>query len=99
MDKDITSKCNFGLPDDEYLPLTQCACGKSYNYWDFVLSVYPNDPEEVLRNFMLSGKSVMNVAFKVKGKVVIVANISPEHAERLLEEFRIMREEDEQTKV
>ncbi len=57
---------------------------------------YPNDPENVLRDFMLSGKPVMNIAFKVKGRVVIVASISPEHAERLLEEFRIMREEDEQ---
>ena len=55
---------------------------------------YPNNPEEVLRAFMVSGKAVMNVAFKVKGKPVIVASISPEHAERLLEEFRIIREED-----
>ena len=57
---------------------------------------YPNNPEEVLRAFMVSKKVVMNVAFKVKVKTVIVANISPEHAERLLEEFRVMREEDEQ---
>ncbi len=57
---------------------------------------YSDNPEEVLRGFLLSGKPVMNVAFKVKGRVVIVASISPEHAERLLEEFRIMREEDEQ---
>ena len=56
---------------------------------------YPKEPENVLRNFLLSGKQIMNIAFKRKGKTVIVASISPEHAERILEEFRIMREEEE----
>ena len=53
---------------------------------------YPKEPENVLRNFLLSGKKVMNVVFKSKNKNVVVASISPEHAERILEEFRIMRE-------
>lgn len=48
MDKDITKQVLFGFNDEECLPLTQCACGKSYNYWDFVLSVYPDDPEECI---------------------------------------------------
>ena len=37
----------FGNPDDESLPLTQCACGATYNLWSLILSVYADDPHEM----------------------------------------------------
>jgi len=41
---DITSEVQFGAPDDGYLPLMKCKCGEEFDYWEFVLSIYPKDP-------------------------------------------------------
>lgn len=39
MSKDITNLVDFGLNDDEYLPLTRCVCGQTFKYWGFVISM------------------------------------------------------------
>jgi len=44
MDKDITNQCSFGENDDEILPLEKCVCGEEYILWDFVLSIYRENP-------------------------------------------------------
>jgi DNA-directed RNA polymerase subunit RPC12/RpoP len=40
MDKDITSQVKFGENDGECLPMTKCICGKEFDWWDFILSIY-----------------------------------------------------------
>ena len=42
--KDVTDLVEFGRPDDEFLPLTKCKCGKRYEPWEFNLSIYASDP-------------------------------------------------------
>lgn len=34
----------FGLPDDELLPITRCACGVVYARWEMTISIYATDP-------------------------------------------------------
>jgi len=43
---DVTSQMSFGNPDDEFLPVTKCACGHEHEWWDFVLSIYADLPTE-----------------------------------------------------
>lgn len=42
-DLDITEQVRFGNPDDELLPLTQCACGEKYEPWQFNINIYKDD--------------------------------------------------------
>ena len=44
MKKDITGLVIFDLPGDEFLPIVQCVCGKSFDFWSFTVSIYENDP-------------------------------------------------------
>lgn len=37
---DITDQVEFGNNDDEYLPLTKCACGAKFGLWEFQLNIY-----------------------------------------------------------
>jgi DNA-directed RNA polymerase subunit RPC12/RpoP len=32
--------------DDENLPITQCVCGHKFPAWDFIISVYRDNPTE-----------------------------------------------------
>jgi len=48
-DRDVTDLVQFGLNDDESLPLTKCVCGEKFRLWDFILSVYRDDPHECPR--------------------------------------------------
>jgi hypothetical protein len=43
---DVTDKVNFENNDDECLPLTKCVCGKEFNAWGFIISIYDNSAEE-----------------------------------------------------
>jgi hypothetical protein len=45
-DKDITDQVEFMLPDEELLPINKCACGKEFDWWEFVVSVYREDAHE-----------------------------------------------------
>ena len=45
-DKDITNECEYGSVYGESLPLLSCACGKRFESWDFILSIYPDMPKE-----------------------------------------------------
>jgi hypothetical protein len=45
MNKDITDQVEFYNNDDESLPLTKCACGKVFDAWDFILSIYDDLPK------------------------------------------------------
>jgi len=38
-DKDVTELVDFGLNDDEVLPITTCVCGAEYNPWHFTISM------------------------------------------------------------
>lgn len=42
---DVTDKVQYGLNDDEALPLTKCVCGTAFEPWDMILSVYDDTPE------------------------------------------------------
>jgi NAD-dependent protein deacetylases, SIR2 family len=46
MKTDITDKVYTGSPDGELVPLNKCACGKEFEYWDFILSIYDDNPKE-----------------------------------------------------
>lgn len=43
---DVTKHVEFGLNDDESLPLKKCVCGLKYDLWDFILSVYKDNPTQ-----------------------------------------------------
>ncbi len=45
MNIDITDQVDFQFNDDEYLPLTKCACGKKFDPWKFSISIYEDDPD------------------------------------------------------
>ena len=46
MAKDITDLVDFGLNDDECLPLTRCVCGQVFKRWEFIISIYPDMADE-----------------------------------------------------
>ncbi len=41
---DITNRIEFDNNEDEYLPITKCICGNTFNGWDFMISIYTRDP-------------------------------------------------------
>jgi hypothetical protein len=41
---DVTSDVCFGNPDDESLPLLKCICGKKFEAWKEIVSIYPEHP-------------------------------------------------------
>jgi len=43
---DVTKKVSFQNNDDEALPLTKCVCGKEFRPWDFIISIYDEDPAQ-----------------------------------------------------
>jgi len=42
--KDVTNNVVFGNNDDEALPVLKCVCGHRFQSWDFIISVYEEDP-------------------------------------------------------
>jgi len=42
--KDITDKVEFGLNDDDLLPLLECICGQTFESWTFLLNADENSP-------------------------------------------------------
>jgi len=46
MDKDVTGQVEYGNIDYECLPITHCICGKQFNEWEFIISVYRGDAYE-----------------------------------------------------
>ena len=43
-DKDVTHLVGRGDVDGEHSYLTKCVCGDESDQWDFVMSIYPDDP-------------------------------------------------------
>ncbi len=41
---DVTGQVEFGLNDDELLPLVECICGESFESWNQILGVYEDKP-------------------------------------------------------
>lgn len=41
---DVTDYVDFQNPDDELLPLTMCVCGRRFEPWQFVISIYDEEP-------------------------------------------------------
>jgi len=39
-DLDVTDRVEFYNNDDECLPLVRCVCGKRWQPWDFIISIY-----------------------------------------------------------
>jgi DNA-directed RNA polymerase subunit RPC12/RpoP len=39
---DVTDKVKFGENDSEFLPLKKCVCGKEFDFWEKILSIYPD---------------------------------------------------------
>ena len=46
MIKDITKDVEFTNNDDECLSITKCKCGMIFDPWEFIISIYENDPYE-----------------------------------------------------
>lgn len=44
MKTDVTSIVDFQNNDDESLPLTKCVCGQTFKPWEFIISIYEDDP-------------------------------------------------------
>jgi hypothetical protein len=44
MPLDVTAEVCFGTNDDEALPLLKCVCGKKFDLWNAIVSVYPDNP-------------------------------------------------------
>jgi hypothetical protein len=44
MDKDITKDCEYYDNDGDCLPLLKCACGETFDAWDFILSTERDRP-------------------------------------------------------
>jgi hypothetical protein len=44
MPLDVTPEVCFANPDDECLPLLKCVCGKQFELWAEIVSIYPDDP-------------------------------------------------------
>jgi DNA-directed RNA polymerase subunit RPC12/RpoP len=42
--KDVTDLVSFGNNDDECLPVNKCVCGHEFRSWDFIISIYEDDP-------------------------------------------------------
>lgn len=42
MIKEVTNKVEFGLPDDESLPMLECVCGKEFSSWEWYISMDEN---------------------------------------------------------
>jgi hypothetical protein len=42
-DIDVTNQVDFHNNDDEFLPLTKCACGQKFEPWDFSINIYRED--------------------------------------------------------
>lgn len=45
-DKDITNECEYGSVDGENMPLLKCTCGRKFENWDFILSIYSDAPNK-----------------------------------------------------
>lgn len=45
-DKDVTTQVDYENPDDECLPLTKCVCGKTWDAWGFIISIYREGARE-----------------------------------------------------
>ena len=43
-DRDVTDSCYFDDNDGELLPIVRCVCGKRFGMWEFIVSIYPDDP-------------------------------------------------------
>ena len=43
---DVTNLVEYEGPDDECLPITKCVCGQKFRAWDFIISIYKEDPYE-----------------------------------------------------
>ena len=43
---DVTDQVSFGNSDDEMLPLTKCICGERFQEWNFIISIYKDEPRE-----------------------------------------------------
>ena len=43
---DVTDQVSFGNSDDELLPITKCICGENFNYWNFTIGIYKDEPKE-----------------------------------------------------
>jgi len=46
---DVTDQVEYGLNDDELLPLKKCICGKTFASWNHLLGVYKDSPTECPR--------------------------------------------------
>lgn len=44
MNKDVTNQIEFGESDGESLFITKCVCGEEFGTWDFIISIYDDDP-------------------------------------------------------
>lgn len=45
-DRDVTELIDFSSSniDGELLPVRRCVCGQEFSYWEFVISIYRDNP-------------------------------------------------------
>jgi hypothetical protein len=45
--KDVTKDVLLGDNNDgECLPIVECVCGQGFDNWDFIISIYSDNPDE-----------------------------------------------------
>ncbi len=44
--KNVTGEVDFQNNDDEALPITRCICGTEFDPWEFIISIYDDNPSE-----------------------------------------------------
>jgi len=43
---DVTDLVSFDNPEDEFLPITKCICGETFASWEFIISIYDENPSK-----------------------------------------------------
>ena len=43
---DVTHLVDFQINDDECLPITKCVCGAVFSPWEYVISIYRDNPSK-----------------------------------------------------
>lgn len=64
---DVTSLMKIGEVDDESLPVDECVCGERFGHWDFIVSIYKDDPvkcPKCNRKFFFTNKVTVYQVFE-----------------------------------
>ena len=78
---DVTADIEFGIIDEEFLPIEKCKCGKEFGYWDFFISndkKYPTYCPECGRGFVFGASLSVYEVVHEDTAFVIAENLQVE---------------------